>query len=131
MIRFSNPTFIMYSRNHAGLFTSTVLKSEKSIKSEQWIFSRAGRLHKKRSRLIILSGILIGILATILRVSLEVYTYYANLGKYCLVMEDEFNGPINTSLWKHEVSVGGFGNSEFSWATSNPRNSFVSFALSL
>ena len=30
--------------------------------------------------------------------------------EYCLVMEDNFDGPsVNTSIWDFEVQVGGFG----------------------
>ncbi|XMA09604.1 hypothetical protein WAI453_002395 [Rhynchosporium graminicola] len=30
--------------------------------------------------------------------------------KYCLIMEDEFEGPtLNTSIWDFEVQIGGFG----------------------
>ncbi|ORY92815.1 concanavalin A-like lectin/glucanase domain-containing protein [Leucosporidium creatinivorum] len=44
--------------------------------------------------------------------------------KYCLVMNEQFDS-LDTSIWQHEVQVGGFGNGEFEWTTSNPENSFV------
>ncbi|KAK9451882.1 concanavalin A-like lectin/glucanase domain-containing protein [Limtongia smithiae] len=46
--------------------------------------------------------------------------------KYCLVMEDDFSsGTIDTDLWTQEVELGGFGNGEFEWTTSNSNNSYV------
>ncbi|KAK9331533.1 concanavalin A-like lectin/glucanase domain-containing protein [Lipomyces starkeyi] len=46
--------------------------------------------------------------------------------KYCTVLEDNFDeGFLNTTIWTHDVQVGGFGNGEFEWATSSSNNSFV------
>ncbi|ODQ75092.1 hypothetical protein LIPSTDRAFT_92143 [Lipomyces starkeyi NRRL Y-11557] len=45
---------------------------------------------------------------------------------YCTVLEDNFDtGSLNTTIWMHDVQVGGFGNGEFEWATSSSNNSFV------
>ncbi|ORY92780.1 concanavalin A-like lectin/glucanase domain-containing protein [Leucosporidium creatinivorum] len=44
--------------------------------------------------------------------------------KYCLVLNEQFDS-LDTSIWRHEVSVGGFGNEEFEWTTSSSSNSFV------
>ncbi|KAK9374252.1 concanavalin A-like lectin/glucanase domain-containing protein [Lipomyces chichibuensis] len=46
--------------------------------------------------------------------------------KYCTVLEDTFDeGFLNSTIWTHDVQVGGFGNGEFEWATSSLNNSFV------
>ncbi|KAK9430856.1 concanavalin A-like lectin/glucanase domain-containing protein [Lipomyces doorenjongii] len=46
--------------------------------------------------------------------------------KYCTVLEDTFDeGFLNTTIWTHDVQVGGFGNGEFEWTTSSLNNSFV------
>ncbi|GAO46745.1 hypothetical protein G7K_0967-t1 [Saitoella complicata NRRL Y-17804] len=44
----------------------------------------------------------------------------------CLVFEDNFQGDtINSTIWSHEVQVGGFGNHQFEWATADSSESFV------
>ncbi|KAK9387370.1 concanavalin A-like lectin/glucanase domain-containing protein [Lipomyces mesembrius] len=46
--------------------------------------------------------------------------------KYCTVLADSFDeGFLNTTIWTHDVQVGGFGNGEFEWATSSSNNFFV------
>ncbi|THH03826.1 hypothetical protein EW145_g5982 [Phellinidium pouzarii] len=47
------------------------------------------------------------------------------VGSVCLVMEDDFSNGLDTSIWAHEVSMGGFGNGEFEMATASPNNSYV------
>ncbi|KAN0128110.1 Concanavalin A-like lectin/glucanase domain containing protein [Lactarius tabidus] len=48
------------------------------------------------------------------------------IGKTCLVFEDDFSGSeIDSSVWTHEVDMGGFGNGEFEMATSSSNNSFI------
>lgn len=42
--------------------------------------------------------------------------------KYCLVMEDNFSGGLNTDIWQHEIQVGGFGNGEFQMTTDSEEN---------
>nr|CAE54585.1 (1,3)-beta-d-glucan binding protein [Suberites domuncula] len=41
-----------------------------------------------------------------------------------LALEDTFED-FNLSLWKHELTLGGGGNSEFQWYTNNRSNSYV------
>jgi Glycosyl hydrolases family 16 len=43
---------------------------------------------------------------------------------YCLVYQDNFD-TFNTSIWNHEVQIGGFGTGEFEWTTADPANSYV------
>ncbi|OZJ01690.1 hypothetical protein BZG36_05526 [Bifiguratus adelaidae] len=45
--------------------------------------------------------------------------------KYCLVLDDDFS-TLNTSIWSHEIQLGGFGNGEFEWTTDSSNNSYVS-----
>ncbi|OZJ05145.1 hypothetical protein BZG36_01344 [Bifiguratus adelaidae] len=45
--------------------------------------------------------------------------------KYCLVLDEDFS-TFNTSIWSHEIQLGGFGNGGFEWATDSPNNSYVS-----
>ncbi|OZJ02270.1 hypothetical protein BZG36_05155 [Bifiguratus adelaidae] len=45
--------------------------------------------------------------------------------KYCLVLDDDFS-TMNTSIWSHEIQLGGFGNGEFEWTTASSNNSYVS-----
>ncbi|KAK1758048.1 glycoside hydrolase [Echria macrotheca] len=44
---------------------------------------------------------------------------------YCLVLEENFDGPLDTSVWEHEVQLGGFGNGEFQMTTASEENVFV------
>ncbi|KAI8908344.1 glucan binding protein-2 [Gorgonomyces haynaldii] len=43
---------------------------------------------------------------------------------YCLSFQDDFN-TLDTSVWTHDVTLGGGGNWEFEWYTNNRTNSFV------
>ncbi|KAF8260586.1 glycoside hydrolase family 16 protein [Lactarius quietus] len=48
------------------------------------------------------------------------------IGRTCLVFEDNFSGSsIDSSVWTHEVDMGGFGNGEFEMATASSNNSFI------
>ncbi|TKY89774.1 hypothetical protein EX895_001071 [Sporisorium graminicola] len=90
-----------------------------------WTQSRAGRRSQRYGCLILLVGIIAGSLMGGMRIGLELLSYYKDQGKYCLVMEDNFDGPLNTTLWQHEVSVGGNGNGEFQWDQASPQNSYT------
>lgn len=90
-----------------------------------WTQSRAGRRSQKHGCLILMIGIVAGLLFGALRVGLQLFNYYGDQGKYCLVLEDHFDGPLNTSLWIPEVSVGGNGNGEFQWTTDSPKNAYT------
>ncbi|UZJ55684.1 hypothetical protein CBS101457_005004 [Exobasidium rhododendri] len=92
---------------------------------KQWTRSPHGKKTKRKSYLLVLAGITAGILLGLLRLGLSVYHHFRDLGTYCLVFEDNFDGPLNTSLWKQEISVGGFGNNEFTWTTSSPNNTWT------
>ncbi|BFZ64386.1 hypothetical protein YB2330_005529 [Saitoella coloradoensis] len=45
--------------------------------------------------------------------------------KYCPVLIDDFQNGLNTSIWTHDVELGGFGNGEFEWTTADSDNSYV------
>ncbi|KPV73980.1 glycoside hydrolase family 16 protein [Rhodotorula graminis WP1] len=46
--------------------------------------------------------------------------------EYCLVLNEQFDGDtLDSSIWHHEVQVGGFGNGEFEMTTTSPNNSYV------
>ncbi|CDO70155.1 Glycoside Hydrolase Family 16 protein [Trametes cinnabarina] len=47
------------------------------------------------------------------------------IGNICLVLEDNFDTFDTENVWMHEVSMSGFGNSEFEMTTDSPSNSFV------
>lgn len=44
---------------------------------------------------------------------------------YCLVFQDDFNGPLDSSSWMHDISLGGGGNNEFQYYTDNATNSYT------
>jgi hypothetical protein len=55
------------------------------------------------------SMLLIGIAAVALR-CYNGWRSVSLLEKLCLVLEDDFNGnDLDTSIWMHEVDLGGFG----------------------
>ncbi|KAF4569997.1 Concanavalin A-like lectin/glucanase domain superfamily protein [Pleurotus pulmonarius] len=47
-----------------------------------------------------------------------------DVGNLCLILEDNFD-TLDTSVWRREVQVGGFGNNEFDWTTADSENSFT------
>ncbi|RSH92499.1 hypothetical protein EHS25_008915 [Saitozyma podzolica] len=53
------------------------------------------------------------------------YASVPQLGKVCLVMDDDFSNGIDTTYWSHEVRLDGYGNHEFEWTTTSANNSFV------
>jgi hypothetical protein len=105
---------------------STTISPDEKEPLKQWTRSLHGKKSKRNSYMLVLGGIFTGLIFGLLRLGLSIYHHFEDLGNYCLVFEDDFNGPLNTSLWNHEVSVGGFGNGEFSWTTGNSNNSWVS-----
>lgn len=113
----------------AGLFVSSRLVEKDQKQGRQWTRGPQGKRSLKRSYLFLLAGIIGGLFFSCLRLGLQVFDYFQSQGNYCLVFEDNFDGPLNTSLWKHEVSVGGFGNKELEWTTASPNNSWVSQSL--
>ncbi|KAI6782574.1 uncharacterized protein J7T54_003586 [Emericellopsis cladophorae] len=44
---------------------------------------------------------------------------------YCPVMDDDFSGGLDSSIWTKEVEVGGFGNGEFCQTTGGDDNVFL------
>ncbi|KAK9366564.1 concanavalin A-like lectin/glucanase domain-containing protein [Lipomyces kononenkoae] len=88
-----------------------------------WLTGQA-RAEKTLSWIILVSFIIglaiIGVLTWVGTTEIQNYNY-------CTVLEDNFaGGSLNTTIWTHDVQVGGFGNGEFEWATSSSNNSFVS-----
>ncbi|OZJ06117.1 hypothetical protein BZG36_01050 [Bifiguratus adelaidae] len=70
-----------------------------------------------------LTGILLAIAVSGVICYLGIATIPKNT--YCLVLEDNFS-TLNTSIWSHEIQLGGFGNGEFEWTTDSSNNSYVS-----
>lgn len=52
------------------------------------------------------------------------YASIPNLGKTCLVLDDDFS-TFNKDVWQHEVRVDGYGNGQFEWTTDSDNNTFV------
>lgn len=55
-----------------------------------------------------------------------IFTGYKSVVRhdYCLVYEDDFK-TLDTSIWSHEVQLGGFGTGTFDWTTSDPANAYI------
>lgn len=106
-------------------FISTRLKETDPLLSDAvWTKTRDGKKFKRRNYLFFLLGVTLGLLGAI-GVIVEGYLT-TKRHNYCLVLEDNFDGPLDTSVWKHEIETGGFGNHEFQWTTDSSNNSFVS-----
>lgn len=52
------------------------------------------------------------------------YRAVPQLGKTCLVLEDNFD-TLNLDTWQREVRLDGYDNGEFQWTTNSDNNSFV------
>ena len=48
-----------------------------------------------------------------------------NSQNYCIAFEDNFNGPLDNSQWRHDVTMGGGGNWEFEMYVNNRSNSYT------
>lgn len=105
-------------------FRSTRLKESDPLLSDTvWTKSRAGKKASRRNYIFFLAGVTLGVLGAagiIVQGFLSVKKH-----NYCLVLEDNFDGPLDTSIWKHEMETGGFGNHEFEWTTDSSNNSFT------
>ncbi|KAF2214584.1 glycoside hydrolase family 16 protein [Cercospora zeae-maydis SCOH1-5] len=44
---------------------------------------------------------------------------------YCPVLDENFSGGLNPSVWTKEVEVGGFGNGQFEMTTNTDENAFL------
>ncbi|KAK7203187.1 concanavalin A-like lectin/glucanase domain-containing protein [Myxozyma melibiosi] len=44
---------------------------------------------------------------------------------YCTVLSEDFSNGLDSSVWFHELQVGGFGNNQFEWTTNSSDNAFV------
>lgn len=84
-------------------------------KPDPWIF---------RSRVLFLLFSSLGVLLGAFLI-FRGYMDVPNLGALCPVLEDDFSGGLDESVWEREVQVGGFGNGQFEWTTADPRNSRV------
>ncbi|CDO70157.1 Glycoside Hydrolase Family 16 protein [Trametes cinnabarina] len=66
----------------------------------------------------------IGVAAAVIRCYFS-YAQTPLIGNVCLILEDNFDTFDTQNVWMHEVSMSGFGNSEFEMTTDSPNNSFV------
>ncbi|PWN49148.1 concanavalin A-like lectin/glucanase [Violaceomyces palustris] len=108
---------------HRKAFVSRAIPEGESP-PKPWLDSKYRAKSDRRAYWIFVAAVLLGILGA----AALIYTGYAAVpkGKYCLVMQDDFDGnSINKDLWYHEMETGGFGNQQFEWTTDSINNSFV------
>ena len=89
-----------------------------------WLESKQRKKSDRKAYFVFLAMVCLGIAAA----AVMMYTAYAEVprDKYCLVLEDNFDGnAINTDIWHHEIETGGFGNGQFDWTTDSTNNSYV------
>ncbi|EPQ28119.1 uncharacterized protein PFL1_04446 [Pseudozyma flocculosa PF-1] len=105
-------------------FRSRRLKPEEMDQTDDlWTKTPAGRRAKRNNYLVLLIGITLGVLAA----AGVIVEGYLGVQKhnYCLVLEDNFDGPLDTSVWQYEQETGGFVAEEFQWTTTSANNSFT------
>ncbi|KZV75015.1 glycoside hydrolase family 16 protein [Peniophora sp. CONT] len=99
-----------------------MIDSDKPI-SKPWASGK--NAHSKISYFLTYAMILVGVGLGVLRC----YTGWKGvqmLGNVCLVMDEQFlTGQLDSSIWAHEVDLGGFGNGEFEMTTASPNNTFI------
>ncbi|GAA5856981.1 hypothetical protein JCM8547_008494 [Rhodosporidiobolus lusitaniae] len=110
-------------RRPGRIFKSTLLDPEHEKERTPWQDTPEGKSILRRTRWTCLGVSTIGILSM---AALIVTAYLAiPRHEYCLVLDEQFDGPLDTSVWKHEVQVGGFGNGEFEMTTTDAANSYT------
>ena len=90
-----------------------------------WSLSKRGKRSKRIDYLFVLIGITIGVLTSGAIIGIGIFNFMRGQHTYCLALDEQFDGPLNTNLWSREVQVGGFGNSEFEWTTASSNNSYT------
>ena len=118
-----------YFARSAKVFRSRKIKSDEADDKVLWTSTKEGKRLTRRNYFVFLTGVMIGLIAVAATIALNFLM--APKHKYCMVLEDNFDGPLDTSVWKYEQQTGGFGNSEFEWTTTSPNNSFVSLTWDL
>lgn len=109
----------------------TAIKKSRMIQHSSWtqpnLFSKSkkGKRVALYDSLVLYSGVVLGLLCSGVVIGMGFYNWIHSSHKYCLVLDENFDGPLNTNLWKHDIQVGGFGNGEFEWTTSSSNNSFT------
>lgn len=109
---------------HRKAFQSRALEQDETPE-KPWLLSVDRKKSDRKAYWLFVAAIMLGIAGFVG----IVYSGYASVpnDKYCLVMQDDFNGDsIDKSIWFHEQETGGFGNNEFEWTTDSTNNSFVS-----
>ncbi|TKY89775.1 hypothetical protein EX895_001072 [Sporisorium graminicola] len=94
-----------------------------------WSLSKRGKRSKRIDYLFVLIGIAVGVLASGAVIGLGIFGFMSGQHNYCLALDEQFDGPLNTNLWTREVQVGGFGNKEFEWTTASSNNSYTKDGL--
>ncbi|GJN91658.1 hypothetical protein Rhopal_004681-T1 [Rhodotorula paludigena] len=110
-------------RRNARLWRKTHVSAEDLQAYTPWPKTPVGRSTLRRTRWTCLGFSSIGILAVGAMIATAILSIPKH--KYCLVLDEQFDGPLDTSIWQHEIQVGGFGNGEFEMTTDSPNNSFV------
>ncbi|GAA6031497.1 hypothetical protein JCM8097_006484 [Rhodosporidiobolus ruineniae] len=111
-------------RRNGRIHRSTRIDPEAYKGRTPWHETPIGKSTLRRTRWTCLGVTTIGFLAA----AAVIVTGYLAVPKheYCLVLDEQFNGnSIDTSIWQHEVQLGGFGNHEFEMTTTNANNSFI------
>lgn len=106
-------------------FVSRRIDVDTWVPPNLWSLSKRGKRSERMDYLFVLIGITLGTLASGAIIALGLYGFLSSQHKYCLALDEQFDGPLNTNIWTREVQVGGFGNREFEWTTASSNNSYT------
>jgi hypothetical protein len=118
-----NPVSLSNLRQRKAFQSRMVLEGQAVEKP--WLESKQRRTADRRAYWVFVCACMLGLAAAGVVMWLGIRSIPYN-DKYCLVMDEQFEGDsLNTDIWHHELETGGFGNGEFEWTTNSPNNSYV------
>lgn len=133
--RVATPEAGLYKAPINSSLTNIALKSRKSSAARHAPTMLTEKVEKpwlqdkkrKRSDRVAFWTFISAMMTGVVGAALLMYFAWANVprDKYCLVLEENFDGPLNRSIWFHEQETGGFGNGEFEWTTDSINNTFT------
>lgn len=114
------------TRNVSGL--SEVLSTASSEKENHkpWLHSKSRKKADRRIHLVFTLISMIFGFGSIFAIFLIAYLESPTKHKYCLVLDEQFDGTeIDTSIWTFEQQTSGWSSGEFEWTTNSSTNSYV------
>lgn len=118
------PGTVVHESKRPAFRSARLREGDERLSDNLWTKTRAGKKANRTNYILFLAGVVLGIAGAAAFIVQGFLSMPKN--KYCLVLEDHFDGPLDTNIWKREIETGGFGNHEFEWTTDSANNSFTS-----